>query len=369
MLYNSKIKIKNTSPNRMKSTKKLQSTLNIENENTYFLMCWDLFQKAPNTLSIFGMYDKNEFFNIINELKQEQTVSREVIKVEELDIVNVSYFVKISDNIYLSYHIQDSENAYTTINEVELYYKDESDEAGVKEIVEAIDQCSLSFEAEDSINKLNSIILTPEGLDIEPIPLEVDENIELYYSTDTFKSINKLIKNIKVNNKGLSILYGERGTGKTSIIPYISNNLDRIVIYIPNSLLDAVLNNTEFKNFLRTHTKPIIVIDDSENIFNEIYSKANSYTNNILQLVDGLLSDVIELNIILVSNGDLDEIDNALLDANSFIDAVEFKYLDPKEAKALSKHLKLDKKYKNESRLVDVVKKQITKENKKIGLK
>lgn len=353
----------------MKSSTKISSTLNIQNDNTYFLMAWDMFQKTPNTLSIFGMYDKNEFFTIINEFKEEQTISREIIKVEELDIINVSYFIKVSDTIYLSYHIQDSENAYTTINEVEFYYKDDTDEIKVKEIVDAIENATLSFESDESLNKLNSLILTSEGLDIEPLPIEVDENIELFYNEKTFKSTNKLIKVIKSSNKGISILYGERGTGKTTIIPYIANNLDRIVIYIPNNLLDSVLNNSDFKTFLRSHTKPIIVIDDCENIFNEIYTKSNSYANNILQLVDGLLSDVIELNIILITNSDIDEIDHTLIESNSFIESIEFRNLEAKEASSLSKYLKLDKKYKNDARLVDVTKKKTQKEDKKIGLR
>lgn len=348
---------------------KIKSTLNIQNENIYLLMCWDIFQKVPNSLSIFGMYDKNEFFTIIDNLKEEQTITREIIKVEEVDIINVSYFIKITDTVYLSYHIQDSENEYTTVNEVEFYYKDDTDDDKIQEIIDTINTCSLSFEMSDSINKLNSLVITSEGLDVEPIPHEMDENVELFYSEETFKSVNKLIKNIRNSKKGLSIFHGERGTGKTSIIHYISNNLDRIVIYIPNNLLDQVLNNNEFKTFLREHTKPIIVIDDCENIFNEIYSKANSYTNNILQLVDGLLSDVIELNIILITNSELDEIDENLLQANSFIDDVEFTYMSSKEANTLSKHLKLDKKYKHEAKLIDIINKRTHVENKKIGLK
>lgn len=348
---------------------KVNSVLNIDNENTYLLMCWGIFEKLPNSHAILGMYDKNLFFNIIDELKKEQTVTREVIKVEELDIINVSYFIKISDTIYLGYNIQDSENIYTTINEFEIFYKGTDDEIEVRAIIEAIDEASVTFEMEDSINKLNSLLLTTEGLDIEPIPSELDDNIELFYSSGTFKNVNKIIKSIKNNNKGISILYGERGTGKTSIIPYIADKLDRIVIYIPNNLIDLVLNSNDFKTFLRTYSKPIIVIDDSENVFNEVYSKTNIYTNNILELVDGLLSDVIELNVILIANGGLEDLDPILLDANSFIDSVEFKFLDPKESKNLSKHIKLYKKYKEEAKLINIINGKVTKEYKKIGLK
>lgn len=349
--------------------KKISSTLNIQNDNTYFLICWDIFQKIPNTLSLYSMYDKNEFFTIIESFKEEQTTNREIIKLEDEDIINNSYFVKVNEDIYLSYSVQDSENEFTTINEIEFYYKDEINIDKVKEIIDAIEESSLTFEMDDSINNLNTLLLTSEGFDIEPIPIKVDENIDNYYNKETFKSVNSLIKGIKNSNKGLSILCGDRGSGKTTIIPYISSKIDRVVINIPNNLLDPVLNNNEFKTLLRTHTKPIIVIDDCENIFHDIYSKSNLYTNSILQLVDGLLSDVLELNVILIMNGDLEEIDNTLLEANSFIDSIEFKNLSSKEATNLSKYLNLNRKYKNKTKLIDVVKDRTQKEDKKIGIK
>lgn len=353
----------------MKGKKNVKPILNIENENTYFLICWDIFQKVPNTLSIIGIYDKDRFYKKINNFKKEETINQEVIKVEELDIINISYFIKINDNVYLSYNIQDSENSYSTINEIEFYYKNESDNSKVQEILNSIEECELSFENNENLNNLNTLSLTPEGVDIEPIPSEIIQNIELFYSKSTMKSVNKLIKSIKENNKGLSILYGERGTGKTSIIHYISHNLDRIVLYCPNNLLDQTLNNNDFKSFLKSHAKPILIIDDGENIFNDIYSNTNTYTNSILQLVDGLLSDVIELNIIIISNSSLDDIDRNLLEANTFIDSIEFKTLSIEESNKLSKYLKINKKYNKKHKLIDILNKNSKKEDKKIGLK
>jgi Tfp pilus assembly pilus retraction ATPase PilT len=49
----------------------------------------------------------------------------------------------------------------------------------------------------------------------------VDDNVELYYNQKTLKNINKLVKSIKKSDKGLSILYGQRGTGKTNTISYM----------------------------------------------------------------------------------------------------------------------------------------------------
>ena len=143
-----------------------------------------------------------------------------------------------------------------------------------------------------------------------------------------------------------------------------------MVIYIPNSLLEATLNNSDFRNFLRKFHRPIIVIDDCEMIFNELFTKSNIYVNNLLQMVEGLLSDTIQVNVITIFNvEDESEIDHALLECNSLIDVIEFEYLDEEESNDLSKHLGHNKKYKNKTKLIDIIKKTNSKEYKKIGLK
>jgi hypothetical protein len=56
-------------------------------------------------------------------------------------------------------------------------------------------------------------------------------------------------------------------------------------------MLELTLNSPEFRTFLKKYPKPIVILDDCEMIFNELFSKSNIYVNNILQMVDGLLSD------------------------------------------------------------------------------
>ena len=54
--------------------------------------------------------------------------------------------------------------------------------------------------------------------------LEISEKVSFFnsqkYNQKTFKSVNKLIKKIKTSHKGLSVLWGEKGTGKTNVINY-----------------------------------------------------------------------------------------------------------------------------------------------------
>jgi hypothetical protein len=87
-------------------------------------------------------------------------------------------------------------------------------------------------------------------------------------------------------------------------------------------------------------------------------------------MVEGLLSDSIQVNVITIFNvEDEVEIDHALLECNSLIDVIEFKYLNEEESTELSKHLGHKKKYKNKTKLIDIIRNTYSKEYKKIGLK
>jgi hypothetical protein len=359
----------------MKSVKKnTKISINIskDDDDNNFLYCWNKFDDRPNKIKIYQSYSKNDFNEVIDKYTLEKSFSSEIIPADDFNIINDIYFIKVSESIYISYILLDRESELSFISDISFYFKSYQDDSKlVDEITNALNECQIDLdEEEESVSKLNTIYISPNGLELEPImKSNLDDNLELYYSEKTLKSISKLCKNIKRSDKGLSILYGERGTGKTNIINYITDKVDRIVIYIPNSLLEATLNNSEFRNFLKKFHKPIIVIDDCEMIFNELFTKSNIYVNNLLQMVEGLLSDTIKVNIITIFNIEDDtEIDHALLDSNALLDVIEFEYLSKEESNDLSVHLNHNKKYKNKTKLVDIIKKTSSKEYKKIGL-
>jgi len=357
---------------KIKKNNSLKVNISKEDANINdFLYCWDKFGDRPNKITIYSSFVKDGFNTVISEYNEYKNSNIELIPADEFDIINDKSIVKINDNIYISYHILDRESENSFIHEVIFLYKSEKDLEKINEITESLGKYNIELEEGDDSYKLNTVFISTNGIEVEPIEkIELDESIELFYNEETFKSINKLNKTLKKSNKGLTILYGERGTGKTSMINYICDKLNRMVIYIPNSMLDVTINSPEFRTFLRKYPKPIIVLDDCEMIFNELYSKSNIYVNNILQMVDGLLADSIELNIIAIFNvDDEDEIDHVLLECNSLIDLIEFELLNQEESNDLAKHLGSKKKYKNKNKLVDIIKNNNNvKGYKKIGL-
>lgn len=325
-----------------------------------FLYCWDQFSSRPNKITIHNNYQTKLFNVAIEEYKNGKNVFTEVIPADDELIINDKILLKISDNIYLSYVVVDRLMDSSMVTDITFYFKEEEDSELVNDIIDLLNDCLLDYTEEESMN-LNTISLNQNGLEIEPINNQSidNDNLDSYYNGKTFKELQKLVKKVKKNNKGLSILWGQKGTGKTAAINYIADNLDRIVFFIPNNLIEHTINNPDFRKFLKKHHKPIIIIDDCEMIFNEYFAKSNVVVNNLLQLVDGFLSDDLEVNIITIFNvEEEDEIDHTLLDCNNLIEVVEFEYLEDDEATELSRILGHSKKYKNKTKLIDIIKKR-----------
>lgn len=333
-----------------------------------FLVCWKNFGKRPNRIIIHNTYSSKLFDSVISEFVIEKNVFTEVIPDSEEDlIINDKLFVKLDDDCYLSYIVADRMSDASFIDSITFYYN--SDYTGVQDFIDKLNDCILDYEDVDS-HKLNTIGLSATGLEIEPVSLhDIDlDNIDNYYNSDTFRSLEKIVKQIKKSDKGLSIFYGNRGTGKTSFINYISSKLDRIVIFIPNNMIEHTINNPDFRKFLKKYEKPVLVLDDCEMAFSEVYGRTNMFSSNLLQMVDGFLSDSINCNIITIFNLDNEEeIDQSLLDCNNLIDVIEFDMLSDEESNTLAKHIGSNKKYKNKNRLIDIIKKRSNKQEFEIG--
>jgi hypothetical protein len=331
-----------------------------------FLIVWKEMGERPSRITIHNTYLTKLFDQIIKEKVVKKNVFTEVTPYDNYLIIDDKMFIKINNDCYLSYVVSDRMSEDSFIDTLTFFYR--SGYNGVQEIIDELNDAILDF-SDDDANNLNTIILTQWGLEIEPVTTSFDvDGVDEYYNAETFKSINKVIKSIKKSDRGLSVIYGERGMGKTSIINYLSSKLDRIVIFIPNNMIDHTINNPEFRKFLKRYDKPILVIDDCELFLGDNWGRANHTTSNLLQMVDGFLSESINCNIVTIFNADSEDyIDEALIECNNLHDIIEFKNLTQEEATGLSKSLGFNKKYKTKSKLIDVIKKRNSTETQDIG--
>lgn len=224
---------------------------------------------------------------------------------------------------------------------------------------------------ENEMGNLNILVRSNNGYYLEPKKINCPEiDFSVNYNED-FEPIHKLmIEKLSVDNsKGLFLLHGEAGTGKTTYIRYLINNLKKKVIYIPPNMANAISDPDLIKFFMQ-NSNSVLVIEDGENILAKRASSSAQAVSNILNLTDGLLSDVANIQVVATFNTDILNIDEALLRKGRLIAKYEFTKLEEKRVKKLGE--KLGVKINNKNTLADIYNSQETSFEKKknsIGFK
>ncbi|MFA6571277.1 MAG: AAA family ATPase [Bacteroidota bacterium] len=224
-------------------------------------------------------------------------------------------------------------------------------------------------EKKDNGGYLNILVKNQHGFDLEQKEINCPEiDFAINYNED-FTPIHKLItERLSIDNsKGLVLLHGISGTGKTTYIRYLINILKKRIIYIPPSMA-SVIADPELIKFFITYSNSIIIIEDAENILMKRVANSTQAIANILNLSDGLLSDCANIQIVATFNTDILNIDEALLRKGRLIAKYEFTQLEESRTLKLSK--KLGVKIDGKHTLADIYNStdnSFTEKNKKVG--
>ena len=164
-------------------------------------------------------------------------------------------------------------------------------------------------------------------------------SIEDNYNDD-FKPIHEaILKKLNMDNeKGVVILHGKPGTGKTNYIRYLITSIQKDIIFLPPNMAGSMVN-PEFINLLTDNINSVLVIEDAENIMIDRKANGGSPVSSLLNIADGLLSDCLSIQIICSFNTDLSKIDPALLRKGRLIGKYEFNELSTEKSQALSNKL------------------------------
>lgn len=193
---------------------------------------------------------------------------------------------------------------------------------------------------EDKKGIINLICKNQTGFELKEFTIK-DPNIDFEANYNAgFKQVDDVIleKLNQEDGKGLVMLYGEPGTGKTSYIRRIINHVNKRVLYLPPDMATE-LSNPGLVPFLTDIPNSILIVEDAENVLLKRQGQHNQAISNILNMSDGLFGDCLNIQILATFNTNLSNIDEALMRKGRLIAKYEFKKLSEDRVQRLTKKL------------------------------
>jgi hypothetical protein len=200
------------------------------------------------------------------------------------------------------------------------------------------------------------VIQDDTGLDLRPFDINIPElDIELNYGKEWAEKHDYLLEVLsRENKKGIALLHGLPGTGKSMYIRYLISLLaeNRTLIYLPNQLIQSI-TDPGFLPLMAEYPNSILIIEDAEEAIKS-RKTGGATVDKLLNLSDGIISDFLGTQIICTFNNDLSMIDEALLRKGRLILKHEFKKLTIEQAQKLSDKLGFDTKINKEMTVSEV---------------
>ena len=172
-------------------------------------------------------------------------------------------------------------------------------------------------------------------------------NVEENYNDD-FLSIDKDITEfLKDRSSGLILLYGEPGTGKTSYIRHLISVVPKEYIIVTSGIAQR-LGDPDLTTFITDHTDSVFILEDCEQLLeSREENQFNNAISTILNMADGLLSDVVNIKFICTFNAPITQIDKALLRKGRCIAKYQFGKLNADKVRVLNEkynlgHIKIE---------------------------
>jgi hypothetical protein len=200
------------------------------------------------------------------------------------------------------------------------------------------------------------VVMDDGALDLKAFDINVPEvDIKMNYGDEWSTKHDRLVEALTVNpKKGIALLHGLPGTGKSMYIRYLISLLSdsRTMIYLPNQMIDSI-TDPSFIPLISDYPNSILIIEDADEAIKS--RKTGGHTvDKLLNLADGILSDFLGTQIICTFNSDITTIDEALLRKGRLILKHKFDKLPRTQAQRLSDHLGFKTSIPNDMTLAEI---------------
>jgi SpoVK/Ycf46/Vps4 family AAA+-type ATPase len=321
----------------------------------------DTFNKLPNILdyenvfdsTLYEEFDTNPYLEKINECVH-KNLNEKVCKGK-----STTYKSKQHGKFLITL----SDEYEGKIHRVIILY-------GEKDEIEFIEKILDNAVRNTKDNSIGLILKDEMGVTLRDFEISAGETFDVCKNyNDDFEEVNKkIIKDLSIkNNKGLVLLHGKPGTGKTTYIKHLCEKLDKQIIFLP-PMMSLALADPGFVPFLMKHPNSILIIEDAENIVKDRTLHSNSDAiSNILNITDGILGECLNIQIVATFNTDRTQIDSALTRKGRLLSEYKFDELSIEKTNNLLKELGNKEKVDKPLSLADIYnysEEVITSENK-----
>ncbi len=333
-------------------------------DNQYYVILFDCIPSKFSNKSFYDKSIKQYFLNngFIEDCRIESTR-------KNYDNVFESLLVHKDKMIMIRYQLGGIKN--TDLSTIDIFYNLKNGE-----LEEQLDFTEIKKHVREKKKSNIQLVKSDMGhLDTEEYDLVAnDMNIELNYGSEFKKIHDIIVKRLnKENDKGIILLHGDPGTGKTSYLKHLTKHIEsKDILFIPPSMAE-MLSEPTIIPFLMEKKNSILIIEDAERVIGDREGNASAAgVSNILNLTDGILGDCLNIQVIATFNMKRERIDQALLRKGRLIAEHKFTTLSIEDTNKLLKYLKKDVISDKGLTLADIYNidtddVRITKENKKIG--
>ena len=207
----------------------------------------------------------------------------------------------------------------------------------IKKLVQALWECFPKEKEEEKLARVG-LIKYSQGeyytsfSDIKKTHVNIEEN----YNDDFLPVYKDTIDFLNQRESGLVLYHGLVGTGKTQIIRHLCSTVAKDYVIVPNSVASR-LGDPDFISYITSCKDYVFILEDCEQLLMDREDNPwNNAITTILNMADGLLSDIVNIKFICTFNADVDKIDKALLRKGRCFAKYEFKELCEEKVEKLN---------------------------------